>query len=299
MELRHLRYFLAVAETLSFTRAANRLHVSQPTLSHQIAQLEEEIGSTLFDRIGRRVHLTQSGETFREYAQRALKEVQSATTAISELEGLMHGRLTIGVFESFSTSLLPPLIAQFANRYPGIHITMRQLPTGQLEGELEKGSLDFGVAYSPPSSEAIVAEKLFQEPLTLVVGAKHPLAQRKRVKLSALDGQPLTLLTTEFPSRRMLEGRFASVGAKPQIVLEINSVQAILASVSCTQSATILTERIAKAVPGLRCIELTPTITRTVALFWRRRGYRTQAARVLAELIRKSYGGPGANNDSW
>ncbi|MCC6531560.1 MAG: transcriptional regulator CynR [Burkholderiales bacterium] len=291
MELRHLRYFLAVADTLSFTRAANQLHVSQPTLSHQIAQLEAEIGSTLFDRIGRRVHLTQSGETLRAYAQRALKEVHSATTAISELEGLMQGRLTIGVFESFSSSLLPPLLAQFAERYPGIHIAMRQLPTGQLEGELEKGILDAGVAYAPPASEGVIAEKLFEERLTLVVGPKHPFARRSRINLSALDGQPLTLLTTEFPSRRMLEARFASAGAKPRIVLEINSIQAILATVSCTQLATILTERMAKAVPGLHCIELAPAITRTVALFWRRGGYRTKAARALAELIQQSYGG--------
>src|SRR5688572_25685180 len=139
MELRHLRYFLAVADTLSFTRAANHAHVSQPTLSHQIAQLEKEVGSVLFDRIGRRVHLTQSGETLRLYARQALKEVHSATTAISELEGLMQGRLTIGAFESFSSSLLSPLLGQFAALYPSIYITMRQLPPGQLEEQLEKG----------------------------------------------------------------------------------------------------------------------------------------------------------------
>lgn len=288
MELRHLRYFLAVAETLSFTRAANQLHVSQPTLSHQIAQLEEQIGSTLFERIGRRVHLTQSGETFREYARRALKEVHSATTAISELEGLLQGRLTIGVFESFSSSLLPPLLAQFAERYPGIHVTMRQLPTGQLEEQLEKGSLDLGLAYAPPATEGIVAEKLLDERLVLVVGAKHRFVGRRRIELAALDGEPLILLTTEFPSRRLLDGRFAAVGVKPRIVMEINSIQATLAIAACTNLATILSGRMAKMVPGFHCIELVPTITRTVALFWRRGGYRTKAARALAELIEQA-----------
>lgn len=111
MELRHLRYFLAVADTLSFTRAAEQAHVSQPTLSQQVRQLEEEVGSTLLERAGRRVQLTPSGEIFRDYAQRALKEISSGTTAIAELEGLKHGALTIGVFESFTTSLLPPLLA--------------------------------------------------------------------------------------------------------------------------------------------------------------------------------------------
>ena len=153
MELRHLRYFLAVADHLSFTRAADQLRVTQPTLSHQVRQLEKEINSVLFERAGRRVHLTQSGEIFRDYAQKALKEINSATAAISELEGLRHGALTVGVFESFSTSLLPPLLAEFCDSYPGVHVTMRQLPTVQLEEQLDKGRLDLGIAYSPPATD--------------------------------------------------------------------------------------------------------------------------------------------------
>ena len=288
MELRHLRYFLAVADRLSFTRAADQLHVTQPTLSHQIKDLEKEIGSVLFDRVGRRVYLTPSGEIFREYAQKALKEINSATAAISELEGLMHGTLTVGVFESFSTSLLPPLLAKFSDLYPGVHVTVRQLPTGQLEEHLDKGNLNLGIAYSPPATDKIVAEKLFDEPLALVVGTKHPLAHKRKIHMAALDGEPLMLLTAEFPSRRLLESHFSSVGAKPRVVLEINSVQATIATVSSMALATIFTERIAKTVPGLHCIKLVPTIMRTAAIFWRRDSYRTAAARAMADLIKKA-----------
>src|SRR3989304_9134998 len=167
MERGHLLYFLAGADHLSFTRAADQLGVTQPTLSHQVGQLEKEINSVLFDRVGRRVHLTPSGEIFREYAQKALKEVNSATAAISELEGLRHGALTVGGFAPFSTSLLPPLLAAFCDLYPGVHVTMRQLPAGQLEEQLDKGNLNLGIAYSPPATDKIVAEKLFDEPLVL------------------------------------------------------------------------------------------------------------------------------------
>ena len=288
MELRHLRYFLAVADHLSFTRAADQLRVTQPTLSHQVGQLEKEINSVLFDRVGRRVHLTPSGEIFREYAQKALKEVNSATAAISELEGLRHGALTVGVFESFSTSLLPPLLAEFCDLYPGVHVTMRQLPAGQLEEQLDKGNLNLGIAYSPPATDKIVVEKLFDEPLVLVVGTKHRLAHRKTIHFPALDGEPLTLLTAGFPSRRLLESCLASAGAKPRIVLEINSIQATLATVRHTKLATILTKRMAKTVPGLHCVELVPTVVRTAAIFWRQGGYRTTAARVMADLIKKA-----------
>ncbi|OGA37214.1 MAG: hypothetical protein A3G24_00340 [Betaproteobacteria bacterium RIFCSPLOWO2_12_FULL_62_13] len=289
MELRHLRYFLAVADKLSFTRAADHLRVTQPTLSHQVKALEEEIGSVLFDRVGRKVYLTPSGETLREYAQQALNAINSATAAISELEGLARGTLTIGVFESFSGSLLPPLLAQFSKLYPGVHVTVRQLLTGQLEEQLDKGNLDLGIAYSPPATDNVMAEKLFDEPLVLVVGSKHPLARKRSIQMAALDGKPLMLLTAEFPSRRLLESRFSSAGAKPRVVLEINSVQAALATVSSMALATILTERMAKTVPGLHCIKLTPPITRTVAIFWRRGGYRTAAARAMADLIKKAY----------
>lgn len=288
MELRHLRYFLAVADRLSFTRAADQLHVTQPTLSHQIKDLEKEIGSVLFDRVGRKVYLTPSGETLREYARQALNAINSATTAISELEGLAHGTLAIGVFESFSGSLLPPLLAEFSKLYPGVHVTLRQLLTGQLEEQLDKGNLDLGIAYAPPTTDNVVAEKLFDEPLALVVGTKHPLAHKRRIHMAALDGESLMLLTAEFPSRRLLESRFSLVGVKPRVVLEINSVQAALAAVSTMALATILTERIAKTVPGLHCIKLVPPITRTVALFWRRGGYRTAAARAMADLIKKA-----------
>ncbi|MDH3279760.1 MAG: transcriptional regulator CynR [Gammaproteobacteria bacterium] len=292
MELRHLRYFLAVADNLSFTRAADQLHVTQPTLSHQVKQLEKEINSVLFDRVGRRVHLTPSGEIFHEYAQKALKEINSATAAIAELEGLRHGALTIGVFESFSTSLLPPLLADFCDLHPGVHVTMRQLPSGQLEEQLDKGNLNLGIAYSPPATDKIVAEKLFDEPLVLVVGTKHRLARRKTFHIAELAGEPLTLLTAEFPSRRLLESCLASVRAKPRIALEINSIQATLATVRHTKLATVLTERMAMTVPGLHCIELVPTVNRTAAVFWRQGAYRTIAARVMADLIKKAYIGP-------
>ena len=209
MELRHLRYFLAVADKLSFTRAADHLRVTQPTLSHQVKALEEEIGSVLFDRVGRKVYLTPSGETLREYAQQALNAINSATAAISELEGLARGTLTIGVLESFSGSLLPPLLAQFSKLYPGVHVTVRQLLTGQLEEQLDKGNLDLGIAYSPPATDNVMAEKLFDEPLVLVVGSKHPLARKRSIQMTALDGEPLMLLTAEFPSRRLLESRFS------------------------------------------------------------------------------------------
>jgi len=122
MELRHLRYFLAIAETASFTRAAERLRLTQPTLSHQIKQLEQELGAPLFDRMGLKVRLTAKGKVLKSYAEQALNVIESGLTAVSDLDGLVHGELHVGVFHSFATSLLPQTLAQFIQSHPGVHV---------------------------------------------------------------------------------------------------------------------------------------------------------------------------------
>src|SRR5271155_4734082 len=127
MELRHLRYFLAVANTLHFRRAAEALDVSQPTLSQQIQQLEKELGTTLFDRIGKRVGLTVAGETFRHHAQRVLHELDEAQVALLELEGLKRGKLHVGAVQTLNTYLIPPIIARFATLHPEVFLNVEEL----------------------------------------------------------------------------------------------------------------------------------------------------------------------------
>jgi LysR family cyn operon transcriptional activator len=289
MEFRQLRYFLAVADSLSFTRAAAELHLTQPTLSQQIKQLENRLGTPLFDRVGRKVRLTAPGVVFRQHAERALKEMHSATDALAELEGMVRGTLSIGVFQSFNSSLLPPILARFSATYSGVTVAVRQLPTGQMEEYLAAGELDLGIAYGPPASERIIAEKLFEEELSLVVGEAHPYARRREIHIRELRDDPLILLGPEFPSRRLLTESFVSAGFEPRIRIEINSTDAILATVKCSRLATIQTKRMTSAFPGLHCVRLKPRLTREVAIFWRRDGYRSTAARAAAEMIRKAH----------
>ena len=179
MELRHLRYFLAVADTRSFTRAADRLHVTQPTLSHQVKQLEQMVGTVLFDRSTKEVELTDAGRLFKPYCERVLKEIESSALAISELEGLMRGTLRMAVFHSFSHSMLPPIMSEFALRYPGVHVITRLVPRMDMERELINAELDMAVAYIAGDNDQIVAEPLFTEELVVVVGSKCPQASRK------------------------------------------------------------------------------------------------------------------------
>jgi len=289
MELRHLRYFLAVAESLSFTRAAIALSVTQPTLSQQIRQLEDSIGCALLDRVGRHVRLTPAGDLFRAYAGRVLNEISAAENALAELQGLMRGTLRIGVFQSFNSSLLPPILGAFSEAYPDIRVIVRQLPTREMEAQLVRGDLDLGIAYVTPESSRIESEKLFEEVMTLVVSDRHPFARRREITAEQLAEQPLVVLTQQFPSRLLVSRWFAEAGVEPRVRIEIDSTDTILATVQRSNLATIQTRRMAAIFPRLRCIPLKPRLMRSVAILWCSGNDRSAAARAIAAMIRKAY----------
>lgn len=293
VELRHLRYFIAVAEASSFTRAAEALGISQPTLSQQIKQLEAEIGVPLFHRLARRAELTTAGEAFRPYCDRVLKELDAGLTAVSEIAGLMRGTLHMALFHSFSSSLLGPVMSQFALRYPGVRVIARLLPRLEMERELRTGALDLAVAYVSEDTEHIIAETLFQEELVLVVGTRHPLARRHHVPMRVLADLDLVLLTQEFGARQTLDRFFTSTRASPHIVLEMNAIEPILSTVRGTSLATVLSAGAIGSTTGLHAVRLTdPAPGRQAAILWRREGHRSPAALRMAEMVRAAYRTP-------
>lgn len=293
MELRHLRYFLKIAATSSFTQAASALKITQPTLSHQIRQLEQEIGTPLFDRRGRTVRLTAQGAVLRTYAENALREIEQGLTALAEIEGLVRGEVTIGVFRSFSSSLLPPVLAQFSRDHPQVRVSVRQVPHVEIERGLLEGSFNLAIAYTPVVSEKIVAEKIFTEPIALVVGKNHPLYRQPRINLSRLNNEPLILLSSEFPLRQQIDRCFASRGIAPRIVMEMNSNEAILSTVRSSNLATICAARTMGDGSNLHAINLAdPELKRTTAILWRRDSHRSAAATVIASMIKEAYASP-------
>ena len=290
MELRHLRYFLAVSETRSFTRAAARLHVTQPTLSHQIKQLELKVGTVLFERGTKDIELTAAGRIFKPFCERVLKEIESSTLAISELEGLMRGTLRMAVFHSFSHSMLPPILSEFALRYPGVHVTARLVPRLDMERDLLSGDLDLAVAYISEDNETIVAERLFDEELVLVVGSKHSYATRKSIPMRELASLPLVLLTPEFGARQFVDRFFTGAGLRPHVVLEMNAIEPILSTIRDSRLAGVLSAGAIADPTGLKVVRLTdPAPKRTVGILWRRNGHRSAAALRMAEMIKAAY----------
>jgi LysR family cyn operon transcriptional activator len=290
MEIRHLNYFLKLTETLSFTRAAAALHITQSTLSHQIKQLELQLGCRLFDRIGRQIRLTEPGRVLHDHALRIVREVDSSINALSALDGLIQGQLTVGVFRTFGSSPMPQVFAKFGAEYPGVQMKVRQLSLIDIERELIEGSMNLAVGYLPANSEKVETEPLYAVPLAVVSNRDHPLYRRSRISIKDLHGQDLVLLSPEFPLRRLIDDAFSRHGVTPRIIMEMNSSEAALSTVRCGPLAAILTDRPLDKEDSLSSIRLRDSgLSRTAAIFWARDNYRPRAAIVLAEMVKQAY----------
>lgn len=289
MELRHLRYFLSIVKLGSFTKASHELCVTQPTLSHQIRQLEEELGCELLDRSARHVRLTNAGEIFAEYASRATKEVENGKIAIQEFRGLRQGSLTFGVISSFTNSLLPPVLSRFQAEYPGIHLSVLELPTGELERQVREGDLAFGVAYGPAGGDNVNWEDLFKEELALIISRRHEMAKQASVNFADIAQTPLALLTRGYVSRKMIDAAFLDAMRTPLVKIEMNSIDAILQMVANTGLATILTARMASGTGGLVAVPIRPAVFRSAGIFTRQEANLSPAAKIIVDMIREVY----------
>ena len=214
MELRHLRYFVALAEEGSFTRAARRMHVTQSTLSHQIKQIEDEVGQRLFDRIGRRVVITEVGESLLQSATRALREVDDGLRRIATTPDPLTGTLRIGATHTFNVKLIPDCLTALLERHPSLHVVVRELFASDVAGEVEAGHIDLGIAYDVQRGESLHFEALYVEEMVLAVSADHPFAARRKLRLVELHRQRMILPTLHSSTRRIIGDAMALRGRR-------------------------------------------------------------------------------------
>ncbi|MFF3645232.1 transcriptional regulator CynR [Streptomyces sp. NPDC002564] len=286
-ELRHLRYLLAVAEHGNFTRAAEELHISQPTLSQQIRQLERAIGTPLLDRGGRAVRLTDAGAAYLPLARRALQDLAAAERAVHDVTDLSRGTLRLAVTPTFTAYLVGPLTALLHERHPGIALHLRELPQDRIEPALLTDELDLGIAFHGAHLPGLSATDLFTEHLNLVVGDLHPRAARATpLPLGELATTRLALLSGDFATRVHIDAHFTRHAVRPDVAVEATSINALTEIVRHTPLATVLPDALTRERPGLHAIPLDPALpTRTVTLLTRENGYRSAAARAFTELI--------------
>lgn len=233
MELRNLRYFVALAEELSFTKAAQRLHISQPPLSVQIAQLEEEIGVPLFTRTSRSVQLTPAGEVFLNDTRSILDRLSVACDRARSVGSGLAGRIDIGLSGSQFQGPLPSLIAKYMQMNAGVSIVLHESrPADQLE-ELRRGSIDLSISRTPVNDSVLRSQLLFNDPVVVALPAGHRLGGQERLKLSDLAAEPFIMLRTESSAfARMLFDSCIQAGFAPKVVQWVLEVPAITSLVA-------------------------------------------------------------------
>lgn len=229
MELTPLRSFVAVAREGHLTRAAQRLGLTQPAVSGQLARLEEELGTALFHRTPKGMELTAAGHTFLEHVERALVDLDDGVSAVAALQGVQRGSLAIGGGATATTYLLPPLLSAFHERYPGIQLYVREAGSRAVIEAVQAGELDLGVITVPeePLPARLVVRPWVDDELVLIVPPGHPLEGRDRFRWSELAAQPLVLFEAGSAVRRRIDRAMERAGVVPEIVMELRSLESI------------------------------------------------------------------------
>jgi LysR family cyn operon transcriptional activator len=243
MDFKQLRYFVAVYEEGHVGRAAERLSISQPALSQQIRHLEQNLDVSLFERSSKRLLPTLAAHTLYNHALPLLDGLQRAREALGNFKGQALRTLAIGVLQTVHSSLVPQMLERVRKAQPHLVVQIYELTGLEIERRLLNGSLDIGISYLPPRQPGLHGMMLYEDELTLVIPADHPLREFKKVSMSQAAELPMLLLGEEFQVRQIWQAQLANLGRRPQVQAELNNMAGILDSLPHTRLATVLPGR--------------------------------------------------------
>jgi DNA-binding transcriptional LysR family regulator len=263
MELRHLRYFIGVAEEENVTRAALKLHVSQPALSRQIRDLEEELGFSLLERSAKSVRLTEAGRAFLSEARAVLQRLEDGVKTTRDVASGATGELHVGYAPSLTARILPRTLRAFQAELPNVRVRLHDFSTEEMLGGLREGRLQIAFIVRPAAAvlRGLRFEELAREAICLAVAPKHPLAARRTVTLDEAAREPLITYTRkDYPdAHAMLSAMFARAKNKPRILEEHDSVSSLIAAVEAGNGVAVASQSLTcTAGPRLRLIPFSP-----------------------------------------
>jgi DNA-binding transcriptional LysR family regulator len=259
IELRHLRYFVAVAEELHFGHAAQRLHIAQPPLSQQIRKLEEAVGHPLLLRSSRQVRLTAAGEELLKRAQQTLRKVAEDVHNTRRIGRGEVGTLTVGFIASAMLTVLPRMLSEYRTRFPEVELRLREFYTASLLNALRDGTADIGFTRDAGEEETLHTEVLLPEPYIAVVSSQHPLAQKTSIRIDELRAEPFVLFSPDVGhlAWEKVQQLCQQGGFRPKIVQEAPHWLTILRLVGAGLGVTIAPACVEKiADQEVRCVKL-------------------------------------------
>jgi len=293
MELHQLRYLVAVAESRNFTSAAEMCHVTQPTLSHQIKKLEEEVGEPLLQRRKKGAFLTPLGERIHRHALEILRNVESVQQAASAFSHHIQGTLKIGVIPTIAPYFLPGLLRLSQKRHPGISFEMTEEPTEHLLAALGRCALDLAILSPPVAHDALQTLDLFEDEFLLALPANHALAKSRAISLRALREQPMILMNDAHCLRGQTISFCQRVGFAPKVFIQSSQLDTVLAMVENGQGISLVPEMSRKAFRHRKVVfrSLRPEkLSRRIGLAWSRQMTPSRAFSAFLDLCRSAKG---------
>ncbi|WP_280293794.1 LysR family transcriptional regulator [Nocardia abscessus] len=295
MELQQMRYVVAVAETNSFTRAAERCLVVQSALSHQIARLERELGARLFERTSRRVRLTPAGAAFLPAARQCLDAAERAAAEVAAAVGQVRGRLAVGLIPTVAAVDIPEALRDFRGRYPHVRISLRVGASEELIEKVEQGAIDVAFLGLPTTARprGVAAHELARDRLVAVVAPDHPLAGEPTVDLRRLCSEVFVDLPAGTAGRLQSDQAFEAAGLARDVAFEVTSADYIARLVRPGLAVAMLPSAYAPQLEGVVTIEVADAPARVEYVIWSRS--RPPAATAFLAILGITPQDPGAS----
>lgn len=295
MELHQLRYVVAVARTKNFSRAAEKCHVSQPSLSQQIQKLEDELGEKLFARLKREAKLTSAGEIFLTRAVRILEEVDAAKREAADARDLLRGKVNLGVLPTIAPYLLPGVVGEFARKFPGVEIIVQEDTTARLLKQLLACEIDFALVSHPIHDERLHVQELFTEELLLALPPRHPLARKHTVKAAELEGEKLIIMREGHCLGDQVLHFCERSDFRPNISFrsaQLETVQALVRANLGIALVPAMAKQSAGHAPEYRSLQ-SPRPERRIVAAWTRQRPPARAPSEFLKLVAARFGNAG------
>jgi DNA-binding transcriptional LysR family regulator len=282
LDIRQMQVLIEVARLRSFTKAAEALYITQPSISKTIKAMEEELGVVLFDRVGKKIELTDAGQIIVTQAQQIVTSFQNLMAELDDLRNLKKGHLRIGLPPMVGASFFPKVIGEFHQRYPDITIQLFEDGAKKVEQDVASGALDVGVVVLPTVEAELSCFPFVEEKLNLVVHPTHPLAERESAELAELAQDGFVLFREDFTLHDRIIGECAKAGFQPHVIYESSQWDLISEMVAVGLGITLLPETICREIDdeGVRIIPLVkPVIPWKLGIVWRDDRYLSFATR--------------------
>lgn len=292
VDFRPLLYFVTVARLGSFTRAGEQLHVTQPTISKMIRNLEEELGVTLLHRSTKSVRLTDAGEAVLAQARQIVDGLESLPSHLADVIHLRKGTLRVGVPPMAGALYFPEIMARFHERFPQVDIQLSEVGALRQEVEVDEGSLDLGITILPTDETRFHTYPLVKEPLRVVMAAQHRWAGRQQISLSEMREEPLIFYREDFALHGIIRRECQHLGFQPQVVCQSGQWDFIREMAAAGLGVALMPATVCRELDPRRLTAvdlINPTIYWDLAVIWRRERYLSFAAREWLALTQATF----------